>query len=496
MLPGGSFASVSTSASAKTPLGDPYSIGYSGASAYMNLNTPSDMNFDWDADSYSAFAWVYVESVANFQVLIGKGQSSVGTQNAIFLGITNTGQPYLYLGGLSVNGTAASISGGNWYCIGYTASAGVGKLYVNGVQSGSDLAIGSYTSSEDLMVGATRYNDSTGDSFPFYGLFHNVAFWNVALTAGQVLGYYNAGVPVSPSIYYPTGLIHWYRMGNNTSDFVTTAFRVTDNVGTDHGTLTNFDSNGNGALYLKSPGSSANTYAYLTTSSYSPLYQFRADDFTAATNWVSNFGSYTATYSNGPGSSVQQNSSFSGIKEATVGDIFTMAADAVHGVSSSTAITYAFVYYTGALDGSGGFFAGSDDNGGADSHVRLFNYFYAKDIGARVYNDAGGDNEISGLNSVHTNKYVMIHVTVDLPNTSLKTYVNGFLLNTQTLSGTFTANSNMGFGIMSVWKTGGGHYESTASGQKFIEFTRYDSVLTPRQIAIQAAGWNTIKGYY
>lgn len=493
MLTGAAFAACSGSHSVVAQ-GDTYSIAMGGVNTYINLSTPSNMNFDWDADSYSVMCWVYVASTANYQCVISKSYAN-STHQGVFMGITNTGTPYLYLGNVSTSG--GNVSASAWHLMGFTASGGVGKLYVDGVQLGSNISIGAETSIADWLIGASRYNnnDNTTESFPFNGLFHSVAVWSVALTGGQITTYYNSGTPISPSTYLPTGLIHWYRMGNATGDFATSDYRIADVVGTDHGTLTNHGSFGEGPLWLKSPGSSANSYSYMTTSLYTPRYQFRADDFVHQANWVSNYGSYTAVYSANSGDSVQGNSSFSGIKDVTVGDNFLMAAATEHSVSSSTAITYAFVYYTGALDGSGGFFAGSDDNATGKSHVRLFNYFYAKDIGARVYTDADADNEISGLNSVHANKYIMVHVTVDIPNATLKTFVNGVRVNSQAISGTFTAHALVGFGLMSVFKIGGSHYYSTATGQKFIEFTRYDSVLTPKQIAAQAAAWNTIKGY-
>jgi hypothetical protein len=495
-LPGGGLA-IAPPSSTLTPLAQTYSVGFAGDNQYMLLGMPTGMNFDWDGTTGSGMVWARIDRTSSYQCILGQGYAATA-HIGFFLGVTDAGAPYLYLGGVSAQGADGTIVAGNWYMFSWSFSGGVGKFYVNGVQVGSNITIGTETAGADWMVMATRYNDgdNAGDSFPTQGLVSEIAIWNTSLAAVNHFALYNSGDPVSPQ-NFPGGLIHWWRFGDGANDFVSSSYTIADVVGSDNGTLTNFS--GGGALWQATPGSSSNTYAFLPNNQFSCLYSFRANDWAGATNdWTDSLAAYTATYSNGAGSSVKQASSFAGISEATVGDIFTMAANSVHGIGPTSAITFAYVLYTGALDGSGGFYAGSDDNLTGISHVRLFNYFYAKDVGARVYTTAGAENELSGLNAVHVNKYVMVHVVVDVPNLTLKSYVNGTLINSMTLSGTtasYTAAS-IGFGIMSVFKTGGAHYESTASGQKFIEFTRYDAVLTPRQIAQQAASFNTIKGYF
>src|SRR6185369_11115257 len=164
------------------------SAAFDGTNQYMNLGQPTDMNFNWDVDDYSVIIWFKPMRTNVYQCVIGKGYAAT-SHIEVFLGITDMGAAYLYLGGVSIQGSNGVITDNNWYMAAITASGGVGKLYINGVQQAGNISIGTETSTADWMVMCTRYanGDNAGDSFPTKGLVNNMAVWTThCLSSGEV----------------------------------------------------------------------------------------------------------------------------------------------------------------------------------------------------------------------------------------------------------------------------------------------------------------------
>ncbi len=490
-LPGGGLASKPRSGF--SPLSQTYSLAFAGVNQYMGLGKPADMNFTWASDSYSGLIWVYVDNLSAAQCWLGKGISS-SANIGFFGGITTGGAPYLYLGGNFVQGADGTVTAGTWNCFQWTAAAGVGKFWCNGVRAGGDITIGAQTgSTADWLVMATRYADNTDFGFQVKGLCNMLAIWNTTLTPANVTALYNAGVPVSPT-NISTGLIHLWTMGNNVGDLATTGVEVVDSIGSANGTLQNVHQ---GALWAKVPGSSVPTYAELEEDGSVDMH-FRAADWSGSGNWAAAFGGFTGVFANGGGTSVKQDTSqFAGVKEITAGDWFRCADAAAHKLTPTSTVTIAYRFKPGANNGTGGFYMGFDPNGSNKTGLLLFNYFYAYDAGLWLYDNAPTKFEVIGSNNTDVNKYVTVHAVIDIAGGSAKLFVNGTYM--ATVGGWTPANFNgpsAPFGLLGAAYFTSGGYESTASGQTLMEVARYQEVFSPRKVATRTAAWNVLKGYY
>ena len=106
------------------------------------------------------------------------------------------------------------------------------KFYKNGVliatKATSFANNQDFTTTNDLLIGARR--SSAGF---FDGNIDEVSIYNVALTQDDVDTIYGSGVPSDVSTI--SGITNWYRCGDND-----TSPTLTDNVGSNNGTMTNF----------------------------------------------------------------------------------------------------------------------------------------------------------------------------------------------------------------------------------------------------------------
>lgn len=466
-----------------------YSIAFAGSNQFMNIGQPSDMNFDFDVDSYSGVVWAYIDNLSNQQCVLGKGPS--GTADiAVFVGINTDGSAYLYLGGVSTSGSAGQVVAGTWNCFAFTASAGVGKLYLNGVQQGGNITIGtSQGTGSDWLAMATRYNDNTDFGFPVTGLCKMVAIWNVALNSGQVASLYNSGVPISPSTYFSTGLIHWWKMGDHGSD-LHLGDDINDAVGSDNATLENITQ---GAMWAKYPGSSTPSFAHFVEDGNTDMH-FRAVDYSGSGDWADHMGNFTGVRITGAGGTTKQASGISGADEVTQGDWFRCVDAAAHRYRGGS-VSYAFRMYTGAEDGSGGFFGGFDNNGGSNNSLQFFNHDYYYDAGVWVKDPTTTLVDLSASPNHQPGKYITGHIV--LFGTSAILFINGTeVAEVSFSSATLSDTTNSPFGILGVAYYSSGGYHSTASGQTIIEFCRWNATKSRRDVAVETAAWNVIKGYY
>lgn len=435
MLPGAAFAAASAIRfGGMANLTTAYSIALHGANSYMNIGQGGDLNIAPDVGTYSGAIWFYTTSLASEEAIGAKAYSN-STHIDFKLGITSAGALYLYCGDVSTASSNGAVVVNTWYLAGWSVTGGVGKLYLNGTQVGSNISCGSETSSADWLWGASRYNDgdNAGDSYPFQGLLNNLMMYQAyALSGAQHAQLYNSGVPKNPTTgAFAANLTHWYRMGDDAThdlnDAVTTAYHIHDQVGTKHGLLTNIFQ---GAMWQKSPtGAASSTYAYLAEDAGVDMH-FRATDLASGTSdWTAAFGSWTGIWTNGGGTSVKQTSGFAGVSEVTQGDWWRMAPDASFHLLDTTTWTLAFRYYTGALDVSGGFFFGNDAStgGSGNADYQGFNKNYNIDVGFRAHDSTATEFEASAANLQNANKYVSMHVSVDIAAGRLAIFENGSL---------------------------------------------------------------------
>ena len=150
------------------------------------------------------------------------------------------------------SGPSFSVSGNlstdTWYHIATTydpdASGGTGKIYLDGTLKDTETSMAlvfTDLSGTNFLVGARNQDTSGGaGKDTFLGVIDEVAYYNVALTSGQVSTISSEPkdlASISPS---PT---HWWRMGDDSGDvFAGGTWTAVDQVGSLDGTGTNMAS--------------------------------------------------------------------------------------------------------------------------------------------------------------------------------------------------------------------------------------------------------------
>jgi hypothetical protein len=169
---------------------------------------PDDGGLSFSSNlEFTLAAWVHIDPIVqNYRPnggIIAKGNGGGGEQ---FCMDVDGGHFRFYVrdaaGGATVCGTAVSPDG-NWQhvCAVYSASSGVMKLYINGVQAGGTTPPSSLlASSHDVSIGARQ--SGSGDAYDndMIGLIDDARVFGRALVPAEVQALYNAAPTIAPSI--------------------------------------------------------------------------------------------------------------------------------------------------------------------------------------------------------------------------------------------------------------------------------------------------------
>lgn len=495
-FPGGAFAVVGGDSGNVTPGATPlavndYSLEFGGSdgqvSGCVGLGKPASLDFEPDTDSFSISAWVKRPETPDFQrCIISKARMGAGGDITVFLGSGDDGSVYALLGG-GENTSGGDISDGLWHLVTLTVEGGQGKLYLDEDQVGSTFAAGSGVNTDaDWLIGAARYDSNADTSYEWRGYIDEVTIWSDALTGPGVAELYGAGVPVDPTTHTQAAALEdWYRMGDGD---VWPA--IEDQVGSVDGTATGMPGI---RLTEHSPTHTASDFAAFSNTD--AIWRFNANDWTSG-NWAAAFGAYTGVSDAGAGPTKNASSFGAGHQQLTVNRLFRIANAAAHAVSPTFVGTFIFRIYTGALDGSGGFFGGY--TGGGFDGAQHYNLFYAKDYAFRLRkaDDSGDQMTVEAHKSQHANKYVEVGVTIDLNVPRAITYALGSELGrSTTLDPSYSPPATAPFGLGGCAYTDASGFASNANGGKILEAVFYNRVLTPNEMARSAAAFNALKGY-
>ncbi len=474
-----------------------YSLGFRGSessSGYVGIGKPSDLDFNPQTDSFTISCWFKIDELDFEHCILAKANMDGGLPGVIsvFIGVDGTGQVYALVGG-GENTAGGNVDDGNWHLVTLVVTGGNAKLYLDTVQVGSTFAVGSGQNTlADWIIGGSRYTTNNDLSYPWKGFIDEPTFWDSAFSLSNILELYNNGIAVDPTTHSKSAsLLHWYRMGDDiTNDLIPI---IKDQIGNNDGTINNPF---NAYLFASAPNYTPSSLDLLTTDSSCDL-QFNANNYSGSGNWSSTSGSWIGVVSGTP--TKQAASQFPGQSEIlTTGNTwFRLAASGAHSITGSTTMTYVFRMKTGLENGTGGFYCGYNGEGAA-SDWQVYNFFYDKDAASRirVVDDSGDYLTAESHDIQNQDKYVTIHVVINMPDTSLKVYVNGGLLVSDTSgSGIFLPPLVAPLGILGVANISIGGNVSTAEGQSIMEVARYRTIFTDNQIARQAAIFNALKGY-
>ena len=152
--------------------------------------------------------WLNISSITSNQTVFGEPsnafkQSVIIASNIIYIkDVSNDFKGW----NLS---TSSEFSLNNWHHFGIVRSGSTVNFYIDGVDQGSpDTSSGGFTGNTKLRYLGTNY---PSNSQFVSGNIDEVAFWNSALTSGNISTIYGTGTPSDLSTLNP---LAWYRMGD------------------------------------------------------------------------------------------------------------------------------------------------------------------------------------------------------------------------------------------------------------------------------------------
>lgn len=208
-------------------------INLNGSSQYLDGGNVLNLT----TGAWTFAAWIKVTTTGSYEFIGGRSES--GFSNDWYMRVTNTNKAEIqFRNGASSNQVIGNITvaDGNWHhVVGLRNGTNV-LLYVDGIldASGTDNNY-NCTNSFDFHIGA----DSAGAlNFKFNGQIDEVAVWNRALSADEVLQIANSGrgntypFTATPSLYGAVAFYNLDESSGNASDSVGTYTLTNNNTAT------------------------------------------------------------------------------------------------------------------------------------------------------------------------------------------------------------------------------------------------------------------------
>lgn len=214
------------------------SVLFDGVNEYVTMGDVH--NFDI-ATAFSISLWVKPNNIASNRILFSKAGPSPNVIGYMLRQNEITGKLFMQLrpsGTKRSHTYDKSLTAGIWQHVVFTYAGGSNRsgaeVYLNASKATTPPAgtlSGSMVASQDFLLGQRTSN------FYYSGNMDEVSIWDKELTQAEVTEIYNSGAPADLSQHSASAnLTSWYRMGDDDT-FPT----LTDNVGSDDGTMTNME---------------------------------------------------------------------------------------------------------------------------------------------------------------------------------------------------------------------------------------------------------------
>ncbi len=175
---------------------------FNGSSATITVPHSPALN----PASFTLCLWASADSTSGYASAVTSRDDDGSSVSGYILYNDSAGRWNFWTGGGGAPGTWPQLPGppvqvGSWthLALQYDAASQTMRLYVNGALANSAAGAGLYApngpQSEDLHIGSGADN---GGSFYFDGLIDDVALWDEALSAAEIQGVMNDGVPGGP----------------------------------------------------------------------------------------------------------------------------------------------------------------------------------------------------------------------------------------------------------------------------------------------------------
>jgi len=216
-----------------------YSVSFDGVNTYVDCGVLSTLNGLTEA---SISVWVYLES-NNDQFILSQWEGTGGSNNnrqfALFLKPSNNQIDVSFGSNTTYRNSSITINTGEWYNIVATYNASNSpnrdktKVYVNGTLYLQSINFNSPSSLKSSPTSTFQIGKRGGDTFKITdGQIDEVAIFSKELSQTEV----NAISSTPTDLTGHSGLVNWWRMGDNDNILGTT---ITDEVGSNNGTLIN-----------------------------------------------------------------------------------------------------------------------------------------------------------------------------------------------------------------------------------------------------------------
>ena len=243
----------------------------SSSSPYSNYSIQFD-SLDYFADAGGGFfngatsvsisSWMRMDDISSARIITSNWPSTASQRQYLLRWADNTGngfQFYLYGPGGGVNpsyvlaesASTVTAVADRWYNVVGTWDGSNIKIYVDGVERGSEASSGSVQSVTNAnWIG--RYSTSSYMD----GNLSNIAYWkNTVLTQSEIAEIYNAGVPTDLSNFSGTAPTHWYTLDGKKVYYNGSVLVARDAIGTQDFTGVNLVQEN---IVGNAPGSNAN----------------------------------------------------------------------------------------------------------------------------------------------------------------------------------------------------------------------------------------------
>jgi len=156
-------------------------LNFNGTSSYVDAFDPLDPT------TYTIEAWVNPRTVRYMSILF-RTDGAGGRSQQLRIAADGRFEHYTFDGaGKSVKGTTV-VAANQWYHVAGVVDGGLMRLYVNGVQEGTPVSVGTlWTGGDRYWIGAS---DGGGS---FDGFIDEVTMYTRGLTASEILSIYSAG---------------------------------------------------------------------------------------------------------------------------------------------------------------------------------------------------------------------------------------------------------------------------------------------------------------
>lgn len=234
-----------------------YSIKFDGTDYFADTGG----GFFDSATSVSISCWMKMEDISAGRPVISNWGASASDRQYLIRWADNTGNGFqFYFYGpngatsgdfvLAESASTVTVVTDRWYNVVGTWDGSNIRIYVDGVERGSEASSGSVqsvTSANWIGRYSTTYMD---------GNLSNIALWkNTALTQAQITEIYNAGIPTDLSSFSGTAPTHWYTLDGKKVYYNGSVLVARDSIGTSDTTGVNLVQEN---IEGNAPGSSSN----------------------------------------------------------------------------------------------------------------------------------------------------------------------------------------------------------------------------------------------